>query len=595
MAKYDPTKMEDWQIGELAEEELDFNRQCDKIGILPEERIPHGRKIGRVDYMAILERLKDKPDGYYIDITAITPTPLGEGKSVTNMGLIEGLGKRGVNVGGTCRQPSGGPTMNIKGTSAGSGMALLIPMTDFSLGLTGDINAVMIANNLAMVALTSRLQHEFNYDDEQLAKIGMKRLNIDPKNVEMKWCFDLCAQALRNITIGRGTKMDGFQMDSSFCIAVASEVMAILSMFKDLPDLRKMLGEITVAYDKKGNPVTTEDLGCAGAMTAWMAKSINPTLCATVELQPVLVHAGPFGNIAVAQNSIVACKTGLKLFDYCCTESGFGCDLGFEKFWNIKCRHGGLKPNVAVLTTTVRGLKHHGVNAKPPPLPVRPGRPIPEEYYKSTPETLAWLEDGMCNLIHNINIVKKSGVKPVVSINRFHTDTDEEIQMIKRAAEAAGARATVGTYWRYGGEGALELADAVIEACKEKVDFKFLYPMDMPHRQRIEIIAREIYGADGVVYTPEAEAKLKRFDADPKYRDYYTMMVKTHLSLTHDPTIKGAPKGWNLAVRDFLLYSGAKYICPQTGTISLMPGTSSSPAFLKVDVNLKTGKPYGLF
>jgi formate--tetrahydrofolate ligase len=593
MAKYDPTKQEDWQIGELAEEELDFNRQCDKIGILPEERIPYGRKIGKVDYMAILERLKDRPDGYYIDITAITPTPLGEGKSVTNMGLIEGLGKRGVNVGGCCRQPSGGPTMNIKGTAAGSGIALLIPMTDFSLGLTGDINAIMIANNLAMVAVTSRLQHENNYDDEQLAKIPMKRLNIDSRRVELKWCFDLCAQALRNITIGRGSKMDGYMMDSGFVIAVASEVMAILSMFKDLPDLRKMLGEITVAYDKKGNPVTTEDLGCAGAMTAWMAKTINPTLCATAELQPVLVHAGPFGNIAVAQNSIVACKTGLKLFDYCTTESGFGCDLGFEKFWNIKCRAGGLKPNVAVLTATVRALKHHGVNAGA--LPVRPGKPIPEEYYKCTPKTLAWLEDGISNLIHNINIVKKSGVMPVVSINRFPTDTDEEIAMVKRAAEAAGARATEGNYWRYGGEGALELADAVIEACKEKIDFKFLYPMDMPLRQRIETIAREVYGADGVVYTPEAEAKAKQFEADPKYNDYYTMMVKTHLSLSHDPTKKGVPKNWTLAVRDFLLYSGAKYICPCTGTISLMPGTSSSPAFLKVDVNPKTGKPYGLF
>ncbi len=595
MAKYDPTKMEDWQIGELAEEELDFNRQCDKIGILPEERIPLGRKIGRVDYMKILERLKDKPDGYYIDVTAITPTPLGEGKSVTNMGLVEGLGKRGMSVGGTCRQPSGGPTMNIKGTSAGSGIALCIPMSDFSLGLSGDINNVTIANNLAMVALTARLQHEFNYDDEQLAKIGMKRLNIDPKNVEMRWCFDLCAQALRNITIGRGTKMDGFEMDSHFCIAVASEVMAILSMFKDLPDLRKMLGEITVAYDKKGNPVTTEDLGCAGAMTAWMLPSINPTLCATVELQPIFVHAGPFGNIAVAQSSIVACRTALKLFDYCSTESGFGCDLGFEKFWNIKCRHGGLKPNAAVLTCTVRALKHHGVNATPPPPPVRPGRPIPEEYYKCTPQTLAWLEDGLKNLVHNINIVKKSGVMPVVSINRFATDTDEEIKMIKRCCDAEGVRAAEGNYWRYGGEGGLELADAVIEACKEKIDFKFLYPMDMPHRQRIELIAKEVYGARGVVYTPEAEAKLKRFDADPKYRDYYTMSVKTHLSLTHDPTVKGAPKDWDLVVRDFLLYSGAKYICPCTGTISLMPGTSSRPAFLKVDVNLKTGKPYGLF
>jgi formate--tetrahydrofolate ligase len=353
------------------------------------------------------------------------------------------------------------------------------------------------------------------------------------------------------------------------------------------------LGEITVAYDKKGNPVTTEDLECAGAMTAWMAKTINPTLCATVELQPVFVHAGPFGNIAVAQSSIVACQLGLKLFDYHVTESGFGCDLGFEKFWNIKCRESGLTPNVAVLTTSIRALKHHGVNAGA--LPVRPGRPVPEEYYTSTPQTLAWLEDGMQNMIHNINIVKKSGIKPVISINRFPTDTDEEVKMVKRAAEAEGVRAAEGNYWRYGGEGALELADAVMDACKEQVDFKFLYPIEMPLREKIETIAREVYGADGVVYTPEAEAKAKMFEADPQFQDYHVMMVKTHLSLTHDPTRKGVPKGWSLAVRDFLLYSGAKYICPCTGTISLMPGTSSSPAFRKVDVNLKTGKATGLF
>jgi formate--tetrahydrofolate ligase len=587
MAKFDPTKQEDWQIAEIAEEDLNFNAQCDKIGILPEERIPYGRKLGKVDYMAILERLKGKKDGYYIDVTAITPTPLGEGKTVTTMGLIEGLGKRGVNVGGAIRQPSGGPTMNIKGSAAGGGIAQLIPLTDFSLGLTGDINAIMIANNLAMVAVTSRLQHEFNYNDQQLAKIPLKRLDIDPRRVEMKWCFDLCVQALRNIIIGRGTRMDGFQMDSGFIIAVASEVMAILSMFSDLADFRKRLGEITVAYDKKGNPVTTEDLECAGAMTAWMAKTINPNLLATVEMQPVLVHAGPFGNIAVAQSSIVACKLGLKLFDYHVTESGFGCDLGFEKFWNIKCRASGLKPNVAVLTTSIRALKMHGGGPK-----VVAGLPLDPSYAK---ENLPLLEKGLANLIHNINIVKKSGIKPVVSINAFHTDTKEEIQMIKRAAEAEGVRAAEGHYWQYGGEGALELADAVMDACKEKVDFKFLYPMEMPLRKRIETIAREVYGADGVTYTPEAEAKAKAFEADPKYNDYHTMMVKTHLSLTHDPARKGVPKGWLLAVRDFLLYSGAKYICPQTGTISLMPGTSSNPAFRRVDVNVKTGKPTGLF
>jgi formate--tetrahydrofolate ligase len=587
MVKYDPTKQEDWQIAEIAEEDLNFNAQCDKIGILPEERIPYGRKLGKVDYMAILNRLKDKKDGYYIDVTAITPTPLGEGKTVTTMGLIEGLGKRGLNVGGAIRQPSGGPTMNIKGSAAGGGIAQLIPLTDFSLGLTGDINAIMIANNLAMVALTARLQHEANYDDEQLAKIPLKRLNIDPRRVEMKWCFDLCAQALRNITIGRGTRMDGFMMDSSFIIAVASEVMAILSMFSDLADLRKRLGEITVAYDKKGNPITTEDLECAGAMTAWMVRTINPNLLATVEMQPVLVHAGPFGNIAVAQSSIVACKLGLKLFDYHVTESGFGCDLGFEKFWNIKCRASGLKPNVAVLTTSIRALKMHGGGPR-----VVAGLPLDPSYTK---ENLPLLEKGLVNLIHNINIVKKSGIKPVVSINTFHTDTKEEIKMIKRAAEAEGVRAAEGHYWQYGGEGALELADAVLDACKEKVDFKFLYPMEMPLRKRIETIAREVYGADGVTYTPEAEAKAKAFEADPKYNNYHTMMVKTHLSLTHDPTRKGVPKGWLLAVRDFLLYSGAKYICPCTGTISLMPGTSSNPAFRRVDVDGKTGRVKGLF
>ena len=587
MVKYDPTKQEDWQIAEIAEEDLNFNAQCDKIGILPEERIPYGRKLGKVDYMAILNRLKDKKDGYYIDVTAITPTHLGEGKTVTTMGLIEGLGKRGLNVGGAIRQPSGGPTMNIKGSAAGGGIAQLIPLTDFSLGLTGDINAIMIANNLAMVALTARLQHEANYDDEQLAKIPLKRLNIDPRRVEMKWCFDLCAQALRNITIGRGTRMDGFMMDSSFIIAVASEVMAILSMFSDLADLRKRLGEITVAYDKKGNPITTEDLECAGAMTAWMVRTINPNLLATVEMQPVLVHAGPFGNIAVAQSSIVACKLGLKLFDYHVTESGFGCDLGFEKFWNIKCRASGLKPNVAVLTTSIRALKMHGGGPR-----VVAGLPLDPSYTK---ENLPLLEKGLVNLIHNINIVKKSGIKPVVSINTFHTDTKEEIKMIKRAAEAEGVRAAEGHYWQYGGEGALELADAVLDACKEKVDFKFLYPMEMPLRKRIETIAREVYGADGVTYTPEAEAKAKAFEADPKYNNYHTMMVKTHLSLTHDPTRKGVPKGWLLAVRDFLLYSGAKYICPCTGTISLMPGTSSNPAFRRVDVDVKTGRVKGLF
>lgn len=594
MAKYDPVTMKDWQIAEIAEAEMiPFDDMCEMLGIPKEERIPYGQKIGRVDYLKCLERLKDKPDGYYIDVTAITPTPLGEGKSTTSLGLIEGLGKRGVNVGGALRQPSGGPTMNIKGTAAGGGISLLIPMTEFSLGLTGDINNIMNAHNLAMVAATSRLMHEFNYTDEQLAKRNLKRLNIDPKNFEMGWIIDFCAQALRNIIIGIGGKMDGFMMASKFGIAVSSEVMAILSITTSLADMRERLNNITVCYDKQGNPITTGDLEVGGAMTAWMVPSINPTLCQTVEKQPVFVHAGPFANIAVGQSSIIADQIGLKLFDYHVTESGFGADIGFEKFWNVKCRFSGLKPHVAVLTTTVRGLKHHGVNAGALPCP--PGKPIPKEYFEATPQTFKWLEDGVQNAVHHIRTIKKAGINPVVCINAFHFDSKEEHDLIRRVCEAEGARVAVSRHWQFGGEGALEFADAVMEACKEKNDFKFLYPNEMPLRQRVEVIAKEVYGADGVDFLPEAVAKAERFEKDPKYNEYATMMVKSHLSLSHDPTKKGVPKGWRLPVRDFLIYSGAKFICPVCGAISLMPGTSSDPAFRRVDVDVKTGKVIGLF
>jgi formate--tetrahydrofolate ligase len=594
MAKYDPVTMKDWQIAEIAEAEMiPFDEMCEKLGIPKDERIPYGQKIGRVDYLKCLERLKDKPDGYYIDVTAITPTPLGEGKSTTSLGLIEGLGKRGVNVGGALRQPSGGPTMNIKGTAAGGGISLLIPMTEFSLGLTGDINNIMNAHNLAMVAATSRLMHEFNYNDEQLAKRNLKRLNIDPKNFEMGWVIDYCAQALRNIIIGLGGKMDGFMMASKFGIAVSSEVMAILSVTTSLADMKERLNNITVCYDKQGNPITTRDLEVGNAMTAWMLPSINPTLCQSVEKQPVFVHAGPFANIAVGQSSIIADQIGLKLFDYHVTESGFGADIGFEKFWNVKCRFSGLKPHVAVLTTTVRGLKHHGVNAGALPCP--PGKPIPKEYFEASPTTFKWLEDGVQNAVHHIRTIKKAGIKPVVCINAFHFDSKEEHDLIRRVCEAEGARVAVSRHWQYGGEGALEFADAVMEACKEKQEFRFLYPNELPLRQRIEIIAEQVYGADGVDFLPEAVEKAKRFEADPKYNEYATMMVKTHLSLSHDPTKKGVPKGWRLPVRDFLVYSGAKFICPVCGAISLMPGTSSDPAFRRVDVDVKAGKVIGLF
>ena len=584
---YDAVKMKDWQISEAAEKNMPTPDEWqEKLGLEKDEIIPYGR-LCKLDFMKIIERLKKKPDGKYIEVTAITPTPLGEGKSTTSCGLMEGLGKRGKNVGGVLRQPSGGPTMNIKGTAAGGGNALLIPMTEFSMGLTGDINDIINAHNLAMVALTARMQHERNYDDAELAKRNLRRLDVDPTRVEMGWIIDFCAQSLRNIIIGMGGKMDGFLMQSKFGIAVSSELMAMLSIVKDLADLRQRMDKITVAFDKKGNPVTTGDLEVGGAMTAWMRNTINPTLMCTAEYQPCMVHAGPFANIAVGQSSIIADRIGLKMFDYNVTESRFAADIGFEKFWNVKCRLSGLIPHVSVLTTTIRALKMHGGGPK-----VVAGLPLPDAYTK---EDLKTLEKGLPNMIQHINTIRTAGINPVVCINAFHTDTKDEIAMVRKAAEAAGARCALSTHWADGGDGALELADTVMDACNEKNDFKFLYPLEMKLRERVEKIAKVVYGADGVSWTPDAEAKAKMFESDPQYGDYMTMMVKTHLSLTHDPTLKGVPKGWTLPVRDVLIYSGAKFLCPCAGTISLMPGTSSDPAFRRVDVDVKTGKVMGIF
>jgi len=585
---YDAVKMKDWQISEAAEANMPTPDEWrEKLGLEKDEIIPYGR-TPRLDFIKIMDRLKDRPDGKYIEVTAITPTPLGEGKSTTSCGLMEGMGKRGLNVGGALRQPSGGPTMNVKGTAAGGGNALLIPMTEFSMGLTGDINDIMNAHNLAMVAVTARMQHERNYNDEQLQRLtGMRRFDIDPTRVEMGWIMDFCAQSLRNIVIGLGGRMDGFTMQSKFGIAVSSELMAMLSIVRDLADLRERMDNITVAFDKSGKAVTTGDLEVGGAMTAWMRNTINPTLMCTVEYQPCMVHAGPFANIAVGQSSIIADRIGLKMFDYHVTESGFAADIGFEKFWNVKCRLSGLKPHVSVLTSTIRALKMHGGGPK-----VVAGKALPDEYTK---ENLELLEKGLANMVHHINTIRTSGINPVVCVNCFHTDTKDEIAMVRKAAEDAGARCAVSTHWADGGDGALELADVVKEACDEENEFKFLYPLETKLRDRVEKIAKVVYGADGVSWTPEATEKAKMLESDPKYDDYTTMMVKTHLSLSHDPVLKGVPKGWTLPVRDVLIYSGAKFLCPCAGTITLMPGTSSNPAFRKVDVDTKTGKVSGLF
>ncbi len=584
----DPTKHADWEIAEESESRMKTVYQLsEELGLEKEELLPHGHYVAKLDFNKILSRLKNKPDGKYVDVTAITPTPLGEGKSTTTMGLTQGLGKRGKKVIAAIRQPSGGPTMNIKGSAAGGGLSQCIPLTPFSLGLTGDINAIMNAHNLAMVALTSRMQHEFNYNDDQLSKRNLKRLDIDPRNVEMKWIMDFCAQALRNITIGQGGKTDGFMMNSGFAIAVSSEVMAILAVAKDLKDMRERMGRIVVAYSKSGKPVTTEDLGVAGAMTAWMVEAINPNLLQTIEGQPVLVHAGPFANIAIGQSSIIADRVGLKLADYNVTESGFAADIGFEKFWNLKCRYSGLKPNAAVVVATIRALKCHGGA----PIPV-PGKPLPAEYKG---ENVGWVEKGCDNLIHLVNVVKKAGINPVVCINAFYTDTDNEINAVKRIAEAAGARVALSKHWQYGGDGALELADAVVDACNEPNDFKFLYELSTPLRKRIELIATEVYGADGVEYSPEALAKAKRMEEDPEIAKLGTCMVKTHLSLSDNPNMKGVPKGWKLSIRDILTYKGAGFVVPVAGSITLMPGTASDPAYRRVDVDTETGRVKGVF
>lgn len=584
----DPKQYKDWQIAEEAESRMKTVFELgEELGLKHDEVLPYGHHVAKLDYRKILNRCADRPDGKYVDVTAITPTPLGEGKSTSAMGLVQGLGKRDKSVVGAIRQPSGGPTMNIKGSAAGGGRAQCIPLNEFSLGLTGDINAIMNAHNLGMVALTARMQHECNYTDAQLAQRNLKRLDIHPKKIAFNWIIDFCAQALRNITIGQGGKMDGMTMQSSFAIAVSSELMAILAIANDLRDMRARIAKIVVAYDKQDRPITTADLEVDGAMTAWMVQAINPNLMQTLEGQPVLVHAGPFANIAIGQSSVIADRVGLKIAGYNVTESGFGADIGFEKFWNLKCRYSGNKPNCAVVVATIRALKCHGGA----PIPV-PGKPMPIEYAK---ENVGWVEDGCKNLLHHIKTVKKAGINPVVCLNAFHTDTPDEIKAVRRICEYAGARVAVSHHWEHGGDGALEFADAVIDACEEENEFKFLYELDTPLEQRIELIAKEVYGADGVSYTPEARKKMQLLSEDPDMAELGTCMVKSHLSLSHDPKLKGVPTGWTLPIRDILTYKGAGFVVPVAGTISLMPGTASDPAYRRVDVDLETGRVKGVF
>jgi len=587
MQTLDPVKMEDWEIAEAAEENLrPIAELAAELELKDDEWSPYGRFLGKIDTAKLLSK-PWKKRAKYIDVTAITPTPLGEGKTTTTIGLVQGLGKIGRKSMGAVRQPSGGPTFNIKGSAAGGGLAQVVPLAPLSLGLTGDIDAITNANNLAMVALSARMQHESNYDDERLAKSNLTRIDIDPDRIQMRWAMDFCAQALRNIEIGIGGKMDGYQMPSGFYITVASEVMAILAMSSDLTDLRKRIAKIIVAYDKAGKPVTTEMLEVDGAMTAWLVQAINPTIMQTIEGQPVLVHAGPFANIAIGQSSVIADRLGVTMCDYLVTESGFAADIGYEKFWNIKCRCSGLKPDAVVIVATIRALKSHG--GAPP---VKAGCKLDPVY---TTENIPTLEKGCENLLAHINIVKRSGIRPVVCLNSFYTDTETERQTVKRIAEAAGARFAVSDHWLKGGDGAIELAETVVEACEDDNCFDFLSDLSTPLRTRIEDIVKEVYGGDGVIFSNEAEVKLTAMENDPEVAGLPVCMAKTQYSLSHDPSLLGRPSGWIMPVRDILLYQGAGLIVPVAGDIKLMPGTASNAAFRRIDVDTATGKVRGLF
>ena len=588
MAKLDPTKMKDWQIAEAAEENL--RKAADlaaELGLSEDEWEPYGRYLAKIDVTKVLSRLGDKKRAKYIDVTAITPTALGEGKTTTTLGLVQGLGLLGRKVIGCVRQPSGGPTFNIKGSAAGGGLAQVVPLTKLSLGLTGDIDAITNANNLAMVALNSRMQHERNHDDAWLAERGLKRLDIDPERIQLRWAIDFCAQGLRNIEIGFGGKLDGFNTKSGFYITVASEVMAILSMASDLADLRKRLAKIVVAYSKDGTPVTTADLEVDGAMCALLVEAIKPTLMQSIEGQPMFVHAGPFANIAIGQNSVVADRLACALGDYVVTESGFASDMGFEKFWNIKCRCSGLKPDAVVLVATVRALKAHGGAPA-----VKAGLPLDPAY---TTENLELLEKGCDNLLAHIDIIRRSGVRPVVCLNAFYTDTEKERQLVREVVEKAGARFAVSDHWLKGGEGALELAEAVIAACDDPNDFAFLCDLEEPLKDRIEKQVKEVYGGDGVDFEPLALEKLAQFQSDPEIARLPICIAKTQYSLSHDPKLLGRPTGWRMPVKDVLIYRGAGLVVPVAGEIKLMPGTSASPAYRRIDVDVASGRVSGLF
>jgi formyltetrahydrofolate synthetase len=554
-------------------------------GILEEELELYGNDKAKIK-LEILDRLKDKPAGKYIDVTAITPTPLGEGKTVTTIGLVQGLGHIGKDVAGCIRQPSMGPTFGIKGGAAGGGYSQVIPMEDFNLHLTGDIHAIGAAHNLLAAAIDDRIYHEWRLPGKKLSKVGLKRQLLDPTSITWRRVVDVSDRSLRNIVAGLGPGTDGFPRETGFDITVASEVMAILALCNSLKDLRERLGRIVIGTSRSGDAVTAEDLGVAGAMAVLMKDAIKPNLMQTLEGQPVFVHAGPFANIAHGNSSILADMMATKLADYVVTESGFGADCGMEKFFNIKCRTSGIKPDCVVMVASVRALKMHGGGPK-----VVPGRKLAEVYHK---ENVYLVAQGCSNLVKHIQNARLFGVNVVVAINRFTNDTDAEIEIIKEAALAAGAEeAVVSDVWARGGKGGAEMAEAVVRACEKPSSFRLLYKGDAPIKEKIATIAMKIYGAKEVAYDMIAEKKIKLYEK-LGFGNMPICMAKTHLSLSHDPKLKGAPEGFVLPIRDIRASVGAGFLYPLCGEMRTMPGLPSVPAFMNVDLD-DDGKVLGLF
>ncbi len=552
---------------------LDIRKVAARYDLDEDHLILHGNHMAKVN-LSILDQISDRPQGKYIDVTAINPTPLGEGKTVTTIGLGQGLNHIGKKAVSTIRQPSMGPVFGIKGGAAGGGQSQVIPMEDFNLHLTGDTHAVGLANNLLAAWVdTSTLMGNPH--------------RIDPNSVSWRRCLDVNDRTLRQMIVGLGGAKNGIPRETGFDITSASEVMAILGLSSDAKDMRERLGRIVIGLDQDGGPVTAEQIGAAGAMAVVLKEAIHPTFMQTLEGTGCFVHTGPFANIAHGNSSIVADRIALKLCDYVVTESGFGADMGAEKFFNIKCRVSGLKPDAAVVVATIRALKVHSGRYK-----VTPGKPLPEEILQ---EDISAIEDGIGNLRRHIENVGKFGVPVVVALNRFPTDTDGEVEAVLDLAKSAGAfDAVISDVHSNGGAGGAALADAVVRACSEvTAEFKTLYPDEMSIKNKIGTICQEIYRADGVDFKPPARKAIKRFEK-MGLGHLPICMAKTQYSFSDDPKKIGAPENFRMTVRDIRLSAGAGYLYALTGDIMTMPGLGSKPALLNIDLD-EEGMPMGLF